>query len=177
MLKEKHSVYNFHEVPNDVVRQTVTGPLYHEHMSVALLYLKSSTVFRLLEQTVGKELMRDAIADFITQYSYSSATSQDFFKLLDQKLHGSKHELVAKGYHSYDLVEGWIQQKNLPEIHVKRWNETHSIITQSMYDPLRMATQNSHHKPLNLPIFWIQNKTNRFDILTKHEPRKYGLRF
>ncbi len=74
----------------------------------AISYGKGASVLRMIESYVGKENFRDGVRNFLSRFSYSSASGADLWKCLDD----------ASGKQVSQIVEGWIKNKGYPMLHV-----------------------------------------------------------
>ncbi|CAD5231699.1 unnamed protein product [Bursaphelenchus xylophilus] len=169
-FRDKEMSLDVNEYADVSIRTKIDRPLLHKDLGRPIYYQQGHCVVKMLEDIVGEEVMRASFQEFLRKYSYGSATSKDFFRIIDEILELEGHYLYEIGLKTSEFVESWASNRGLPLISVNLLNETHSVVSQSVYNPIRANDGKAEKAKWHVPIFYTSNGKEKLRLLKNGEP-------
>ncbi|CAD5224885.1 unnamed protein product [Bursaphelenchus okinawaensis] len=165
-FRDKEMTIDMDEIGGHVMRTLIKGPVVHSQLPSPFFYKKGYCVLKILEATIGQDTITEAIQQYLTKYSYGSATAKDFFDILDEILEAQNHPLLSMGISSMNFVYSWATNPGIPEVSVKKLNATHSIVSQGIYDPLGINNERFKNLDWIIPIVYNHDGQQEMAILS-----------
>ncbi|XP_014487184.1 PREDICTED: aminopeptidase N-like, partial [Dinoponera quadriceps] len=143
-------------------------PIIHENdpFYSTLIYKKASAMIRLLGYIVTKGVLQQAILEYLSTYTYGSATPSDFFKIVDNETCRQTNKCHLN---TTKIMSIWLSRRYYPTLLVTR-NDTVNM-TYVMYHETRSPNktewpetcvkQNAFFFDQNVLIWWLINNSSR----------------
>ncbi|KAI6186474.1 Aminopeptidase [Aphelenchoides besseyi] len=141
--------------------------IYHEQnrLKNPVIYEKGSAFLGMLERTIGELNFDDAIRLFHQRYAFESADALDFGDCVDRVLNDRGNTV----FRSVDLtarefIDGWRKSDGFPLVIIEPFNETHSQVFSTVWNPLELTEIENSKQPWAIPLFLRSFDGNRREI-------------
>ncbi|KAL7728103.1 hypothetical protein ACLKA6_002245 [Drosophila palustris] len=104
--------------------QKVENPDQITEIFDTITYSKGSSLVRMLEDFLGEKIFRTAVTNYLNEYKYKNAVTNDFFTEID------KLDLV---YNVTDIMLTWTVQMGLPVVTIQKVSNTEYKLTQKRF--------------------------------------------
>jgi aminopeptidase N len=130
-----------------------------------IIYNKGAAVLRMLAAYLGESRFRQAVHDFLTEYQFESASSEQFWKTVSR----------STGISLEEFAETWIYQPGYPLISVKREGDTLMLTqTRFAYDP-GLAPVSRWVIPVDILCFFEDGGTKTLQVLLNQSSKAIQL--
>lgn len=138
----KDSLKTTHPIEVEVNSPEEIGEIFDE-----ISYQKGGSVLRMLENYMGEEKFRKGVSEYLKKYSYSNASSKDFWDCLDK---------IDKNKKIKELMSYWVSEPGYPLVEVKKTSKGIKLIqkrcnkdTKQLWPiPITLQTQNKIYNKL-----------------------------
>ncbi|CAO1388277.1 unnamed protein product [Diamesa serratosioi] len=147
-VKSLHAAFNYDSMDNTRAMTSDMETLTDISSAFdATAYVKSGSVLRMFQHTVGEEIFRDALHIYLTKNEHKAINSEPLYQAFQESF--DSHNFTA--FNFADSFKTWELQEGFPVIHVQ-YNDTINsfLITQNRF--LEKSVNNarsSWHIPLN----------------------------
>ncbi|XP_069669085.1 putative aminopeptidase-2 [Periplaneta americana] len=124
-----------------------------------IAYFKGSSIVRFMEHFLTKETFRKGLSKYLRTYSYSTAESDDLYKILNEQQ--KQDGILPNDMNVKTIMDSWVLQSGYPVIQVTRKNGNIQISQEQFLN-------NSTNKTWWIPITYARSVHNDFtDTNTK----------
>ncbi len=148
--------------------------LYPEDMFNHISYHKASLVLYMLRHVLGDSLFYKGLQDYLHTYSYKTATSIDFIKIMEQTVADSLNWFFSQwlekgGYPQFNVEYDWKAEKNRIEVRVdqEQKDSTGMIPIFQMPVDFEIVTNNETIRETR----WVQSKSDTFYFSMTSQPK------
>ncbi|KAH8336361.1 hypothetical protein KR059_004239 [Drosophila kikkawai] len=124
--------------------QTVENPDQITEIFDTITYSKGSSLVRMLEDFLGEATFRQAVTNYLNQYKYSTAETDNFFSEIDK---------LDLDYNVTDIMLTWTVQMGLPVVTIEKVSDTEYKLTQKRF----LSNPNDYeadHEPSEFSYRW-----------------------
>lgn len=125
--------------PQSSVVREVDNLYEIEELYDSIVYNFGASIIRMIHYVIGDENFRGLLKNFLTQFSYHSATTNDFLKLL--------HKINPEASR---IMKSWLYGKNLPIL--QKGPNSRELITPDINDDRDWIIPNINNNSMIIPI-------------------------
>ncbi|XP_017474764.1 PREDICTED: glutamyl aminopeptidase-like [Rhagoletis zephyria] len=104
--------------------QTVANPDQITEIFDTITYSKGSSIIRMLEDFIGAENFQKAVTNYLNEYKYSNAVTDNFLTEIDK---------LNLGIDVKSIMNTWTEQMGLPVVEVEQLSDTRFRLTQRRF--------------------------------------------
>ncbi|KAI6213428.1 hypothetical protein M3Y94_00148900 [Aphelenchoides besseyi] len=108
----------------------------------------------MLERTIGELNYDDAIRLFHQRYAFGSADALEFGDCVDRVLNDRGNTVFRSvDLSAREFIDGWRKSDGYPLVMIEPFNETHSQVLSTVWNPLELTEIENSKQPWAIPLF------------------------
>ncbi|KAK7584255.1 hypothetical protein V9T40_005218 [Parthenolecanium corni] len=140
----------------------ITTPSDVDQIFDSITYDKGSMVVRMMSIFLGDDVLRDGLVNYIQEYQFSSANSEDLWTALTEV--AITRNVLPENFTLKQIMDSWIMQPGYPYIDVKiDYTNRSATLSQKRYLSEDLSGNEASNPCYNIPISYTTSKNPNFE--------------